>query len=167
MLRLTLIFCVLIIIGGCQKVENDLDNTIAFYSLKEFNTTGQGFAIDESKVKIGNELIIEYEDLISYDVETHTFTISEALAKKMNDTKLDNPYYQKPFALAIGKEIVYTGYFWSLFSSLSCDWTTAYPLGDHLVIRLGYPGQAGLPITDRRNDIRVLNILMRDGKLVE
>jgi hypothetical protein len=152
---------------GCQKTEMDLDNTIAFYTLKELSTLGQGFAIDESRVKIGNELLIEYDDLISYNVSTHTFTISDALAKKMNGIKLENPYYQKPFALAIGKEIVYTGYFWSLLSSLSCDWITASPLGDQLIIMLGYPGTTGQPVNDRRNDTRILDILKRDDKLID
>lgn len=153
---------------GCQKTENDLDQTIAFYNLKKFDTSGPGFAINESTAKPGNELLIAYEDIIAYNSRTHAFIIREALSREIDVSATHRGYYQKPFALAIGKEIIYTGYFWSLISSTSCDWLVAVPLGQELKIFSGYPGVSlDQPIPDRRNDPRLLEILKRDGKLVE
>lgn len=157
-----------ILTGSCQKVENDLDKTIAFYNLKKFDTSGPGFAINESTAEAGNELLIAYDDIIAYNSRSHAFIIREALSREIDVSATHRGYYQKPFALAIGKEIIYTGYFWSLISSTGCDWLVALPLGQELKIFSGYPGfSPDQQIPDRRNDPRLLEILKKDGKLVE
>jgi len=159
-----ILFLLMILLINCQK--SDLSEEIAFYSLKEYNTIGQ-FAIDESTAKLGNEVLISYNDLLEYNAKAHIFTIPEAVSGGIEVSQLSTGYYQKPFAVTIGHEIIYTGYFWSLVSSTACDWTTAVPLGNQLIIELGYPGPSGKPIIDRRNNKQLLEIFRRAGKLVE
>ena len=167
MTRLITLLGLMVVIWGCRKAETDLTKTIAFYNLKEFQTQGPGCAIDEASVKVGNEILIGYKDIISYDPEAAVFTIPESLAREISGDRFQNHYYQKPFALAIGKDIIYTGYFWSNYSSTGCNWIVAVPLANQLRISLAYPGHTGQILDDRRNDSRVLEILRRDGKLVE
>ena len=80
--------------------------------------------------------------------------------------------HTRTFALVANQEIIYTGYFWSSFSSAICPWLTIDPLfaeiSGELRVELGYPGlMEGMSIPDHRNDERILSILRHDRKLIE
>ena len=155
----------LLVLTACSK--SDLSEQVAFYALRDFETDGP-YRIEENSAKIGNEILIPYSDLQWYNSTKHSFAISESLSRQIDIGLNSTGYFKKPFAVAIGKEIIYTGYFWSALSSTGCDWTTAIPLGPELLIQLSYPGPIdGVLVPDRRNDHRILEIFRRDGKLVE
>jgi len=66
--------------------------------------------------------------------------------------------------------LIYTGYFWPSYSSVSCDWVIIDPLsvysGNKIHVILSYPGQnAGVNIPDKRNDSRIIQIFQKDHKL--
>ena len=151
---------VVLLLTACQK--DDLSQEVAFYSLKKFDKNGV-FAIDEGSAELGNEILISYDNLLSYDSKSHAFTIPEELTNEIDVDLSSIGYFQKPFAVAIGKKIIYTGYFWSALSSLAPDWTTAIPFGNTLSINLSFDSQSN----DQRNDPRILDIFRRDGKLME
>ena len=70
------------------------------------------------------------------------------------------------------REIIYTGYFWTGFSSLGCDWVIIdlliYNFKKELKVELSYPGIIiGDIIPDNRNNIRLLSILKKAGKLID
>lgn len=156
---------ILVFLAGCSK--SDISGDVGFYAIKDFKLTGQ-YAIDESSVRLSNEILISYDDLLTYHAGEHRFAISPALGQEIDIDQHSTGYFKKPFAVAIGKEIIYTGYFWSLISSSACDWTTAIPIGEHLFIHPGYPDfLQAQPGQDRRNDRRILEIFRRDGKLIE
>lgn len=154
------LFISVFLLFACQK--DDLSQEVVFYSIKKFDKDG-AFAIDEASVELGNEILISYDNLLSYDAKGHTFSIPTELAREIDVDKNSSGYFQKPFAVAIGKKIIYTGYFWSAISSLAPDWTTATPFGNKLKINLGF----GHGSVDHRNDPQILDIFRRDGKLVE
>lgn len=68
-----------IFLGACQK--EDLSQVVAFYSIRQFDMEGT-YIIDEASVKLGNEILIAYDDLIAYDSRNHSFVISEVAAKE-------------------------------------------------------------------------------------
>ncbi|HBG25425.1 MAG TPA: hypothetical protein DDX10_10330, partial [Rikenellaceae bacterium] len=74
------------------------------------------------------------------------------------------------FAVTANGRVVYTGYFWPMFSSASCNWVTIDPIiaeyAKELKVTLGYPGDWE-GVEDRRNDERIISILSRDKKLIK
>jgi hypothetical protein len=74
------------------------------------------------------------------------------------------------FAIKANDTLVYTGYFWPSYSSVSCDWVVVDPnmtgIGNTMQVSLGYPGLIqGKIIQDKRNDKRIVQILREDRKL--
>ncbi len=130
----------------------------------------KSLAIDESSVILEDKPLIEYKDIVSYDSANHTFFLTAAkkqeLMKKMN-TK--DELALKAFALVVDKEIIYTGYFWHPYSSLSCDWFTidSFKLGHKGIISIELGSYTGIKpdIKDRRNDKRLLKVLEKNGKI--
>jgi len=106
---------------------------------------------------------------VSYNSNTYTFTLTESLAKRLNDFN-NNHIHGTPFAVVIDEKIIYTGYFWCGFSSATVDWVTIDPLNysgkNQFKVSLGYPGLIrGDYIPDNRNDDRIIDLLRRDNKL--
>ncbi|MFZ5940369.1 MAG: hypothetical protein ACOYXB_07325 [Bacteroidota bacterium] len=163
---------ILFVLSGCERQsligEGD---TADFYILEEFRTQENSMAILEGTALAGSEKIIGYNDILSYSPLTCTFIVSDSISERLNDVS-STSVHGTPFALVIGGEIIYTGYFWAGFSSRTVDWITIDPLdytGDNsLPVTLGYPaGFAADEIPDKRNDPRLLSLLKRDDKLVD
>ena len=156
----------LLITMACSK-DNGSHEGVELYLIESFSLQKDGhFKIDESSVKTKSAPLISYTDFLSYSPATHTFELSEKAIKKLEDMKSE--LYQVPFAIKVNDTLIYTGYFWTSFSSLSCDWLTTDSwrvLGaDSLHMELGYPGAwDGVP--DRRNDERIIETFRRDHKL--
>lgn len=162
---------VLLVIGalsGCQKEEQAaLAAGIDFYILTSLQRVDQSCQIDESKIVTEDKPFISYSELLSYDSAGYTFEISAGARARIQDP--DHPVHGRAFAVKAGRQLIYTGYFWSGYSSASCDWVTIDAvLPDRgMTVRLGYPGLIdGQVIPDRRNDPLLLQILERDRKLI-
>ena len=171
MARSIFIVLLILLISGCEKYQSERQPGygLEFYLIKEFQKIGTSYKIDNSTVKLSDSVIIYYDDIISYNSESCTFTVTESCANKLNDFK-NNHIHGTPFAVTVDKQIIYSGYFWCGFSSSSIDWITIDPLNysgkNRLRVSLGYPGLfQGDYIPDNRNDNRILDILRRDGKL--
>lgn len=173
---------IFILSTGCStesesKTENVPDGKskesisgIEFFLIQDFstieNTNGQ---IDENTIVLDEEPLIGYHDIIRYNTEEYAFTISDNGAGAIQ--KLEHSVRGVPFAVVADGELIYTGYFWPSYSSVSCDWMVIDPMmisADHeMKVRAGYPGlPQGMTIPDRRNDERILQILRTDGKLI-
>jgi len=173
MFRIGIILILLSLPIGCEKFQYNSPNgdSLEFYRLSEYQTKKNSLKIIESSVKISSSRIIGYDDIISYNSKTFTFTVTDQLAEYLNDNKTD-PIHGTPFAVTIDRQLIYTGYFWAGYSSQSCDWVTIDPLNysgnNRLTVQLGYPGLfGGDTIPDKRNDKRILDLLRKDYKLIK
>lgn len=170
-MRLFLAFGLVFILNSCDK-EDDFQSSgksIDFYYISEYQKIDNSFKIIDSTVVISDIKIIDYSDIISYSSKNYTFVVSDSISDRLNDFEYHS-IHGAPFALAIDKEIIYTGYFWASYSSMGCDWITIDPLdisgNNELTVRLGYPGLIqGDYIPDKRNDSRLINIFRQDKKL--
>ena len=157
---------------GCEKdnVYKLSGKSIDFYRLSDYETLDNSSKIIESTVRLSDVKIISYSDIISYNRKTYTFIVSDSISDHLTDFE-NYPIHGTPFALTLENEIIYTGYFWAGFSSMSCDWITIDPIDysgeNKLIVKLGYPGLViGDTIPDKRNDDKIIDVLLRDGKLI-
>lgn len=166
----SIILWILLPFASCDWDQGNVTGKVEFYLVAEFNTVGEGCAIDPQSVKLYPDPLIRYSELLSYNPEEHTFEITDGAKDTIRN--LEHSVVGVPFGVTAGGELIYTGYFWPAYSSLSCQWVVIDPLfgmrGNTLRVELGYPGiSEGAEIPDRRNDPRILGIFRRDGKLVE
>ena len=171
MARSIIISLLILLLAGCEKYLSPRQQGygLEFYFIKDFQRIGTSAKIINSTVNLSDSVIIYYDEILSYNSDTYTFTLTESSANWLNDFK-NNHIHRTPFAVTIDKEIIYTGYFWCGFSSSMVDWVTIDPLNysgkNQLRVSLGYPGLIlGDYIPDDRNDDRILDILRRDSKL--
>jgi hypothetical protein len=171
MARSIIISLFILLLAGCEKYQSERQpgNVVEFYLIKDFQKVGTSSKIINSTVNLSDSVIISYADIIFYNPDNYTFTVSVSSANKLNDFK-NNHIHGTPFAVTVDKEIIYTGYFWCGYSSSMVDWVTIDPLDysgkNQLRVSIGYPGLfQGDYIPDNRNDDRILDILKRDSKL--
>jgi len=161
---------VILYTSACEDQELP-EHSIDFYAISDYRTQENSMKIIESSVVLSDSVIIAYDDILFYRPESHTFFITEHLSDILSDWE-NHPLARKPFAVKAGKELVYTGYFWYGFMSSGCDWVVIDPIDysgeNKITVRQGYPGLIdGDQIPDKRNDPWLLEILRRDGKLIE
>lgn len=171
MIKLTPILIFLLFSAGCEKYQyiRQTGYGLEFYYISDFQKINGTSKIINSTVKLSDSVIIHYDEIISYEPDSYTFTVSEYIADKLDDFR-SNPIHGKAFAVTINKQLIYTGYFWASYSSSMVDWITIDPLNyggrNKLQVQLGYPGLIlGDYIPDNRNDRRILDFLEKDGKL--
>jgi hypothetical protein len=155
---------------GCEKADDrSADNRVDIYNLAEFETAEGSARIIDSTVTLSDSIIIPFEQMLSYNKHTHTFTVTEQMAGRLNNTEED-PIHRTAFAVTVDQQVIYTGYFWAGYSSATCDWVTIDPLnyGDRneLEVKLGYPWPFE-NVPDHRNDKRILEVFRSSGKMVE
>jgi hypothetical protein len=149
--------------------ENSIKGDIEFYLLKSFDTLDNTFRIDITSVQIEHSALISYDELLKYNPSTCTFSITNEAANRIKN--LHHSVRGLGFAVVANSELIYTGYFWPMYSSLVCDWINVDPIDvqftSKMTVRLDYHGPpGGMSIPDLRNDPRIINILKRDKKLV-
>jgi hypothetical protein len=152
--------------NGCDKYDKDIVGEVEIYLLDEYNQKPESSAILNTGMVLEATPVVAYDEIISYDAATCTFDIDPAAAARLQDL------YQSAFAVTISGETVYTGYFWSGFSSHIVDWVVAdlltLEMSGKLRMELGYPYlMDGMNIPDNRNDNRLLSVFHRDGKLFD
>lgn len=156
---------------SCESENMDnIGSMVELYLIEDFETINNSFVINESTVKTKHTPIITYSDFISYNSSNYTFEISDAAKKKIEN--LEHSVHGIAFALKVDNVVIYTGYFWPSYSSMSCPWIVTDPMrlysGNNLTISLGYPSlMDGEEIVDRRNDSAILDVFNRDNKLIE
>lgn len=152
--------------SGCEKYDKDIVGEVDFYLLDEYNRKSDSYAILSTGIVLEATPVLTYDEIRSYNSKSRTFDIDPAAAERMKDL------YQSAFAVTIDGDIIYTGYFWSPFSSQIVDWVVTDLLtmetSDRLEMDLGYPSLMDwMEIPDDRNDRRLLSVFNRDGKLID
>lgn len=166
---LTLCACVAgLLFTGCTKDPNILFSSggVEIYLLKAYKTVENSQKIDEKSVVLKSTPVVRYADILSYNSDNHTYKVSDSALDAIKN--IEHSVFGVAFALTANGRVVYTGYFWPMFSSASCNWITIDPIiaeyAKELKVTLGYPGDWE-GVEDRRNDERILSILARDKKL--
>ncbi|MBS3808372.1 MAG: hypothetical protein KGY60_12780 [Bacteroidales bacterium] len=153
---------------GCEKDDDGpTANAVNIYRLSDYKTAEGSCRIIDSTVKLDDHIIVPFDQMIAYNKRTHTFTVTDRIAERLNDTQED-PIHSTAFAVIVDREVIYTGYFWAGYSSASCDWVTIDPLNyggrNELKVSLGYPAPFE-DVPDRRNDKKILKVFRLHGKL--
>ena len=153
---------------SCDKWKGDAEGDVELYLLESYQTENQSCGIVNSSVKLHDAPLIGYQDIKSYNSKKHIFKISDYSVGVAKDQ--EHSVHGLAFAVVANDEVVYSGYFWPAYSSMSCQWIVIDPLmifGDNeLNVELGYPGLfEGADIVDERNNELILDIFRRDGKL--
>ncbi len=143
---------------------------VEIYLLESFETEGYTNQIVESTVVCKDQAFLTYNQLLSYNSSTYTFSIVDE-AKSLFALQ-DTMVHFQAFAVKANNDLIYTGYFWPEYSSQIVNWIVASPLLAEtygtLKMELGYPvSVVDEPIPDNRNDNRIINIFRRDNKLAE
>ncbi len=166
---------VTLIVLSFTSCENDdepdeIIGGVNIYLIDSYKKVGNSFEINESDVITESTPLIGYADIISYNKKSYTYIISENAQQALRN--LEVPLDGLAFAVKANNELIYTAYFWTPLSSMSCDWLlTESIFFSHnneidLTINIGYPTEAS-SIPDKRNDNRILEIFRRDNKLIE
>jgi hypothetical protein len=112
------------------------------------------------------EPILSIHDIIAYTWETHTIELTASGYERV--VELEVPIDGTIFVVCLGREPIYTGAFWPMYSSLSFNGVAIkLPLTDDhtMQLTLGYPSQSFFKGEDPRFDRRILQSLERAGKL--
>jgi hypothetical protein len=112
------------------------------------------------------EPILSINDIIVYYWETHTIELTASAYERM--AELEVPVDGTIFVVCLGRETIYAGAFWPMYSSLIFDGVVIkLPLTDDhtMQITLGYPSPSFFTGEDPRSDPMILQSLERVGKL--
>jgi hypothetical protein len=119
-------------------------------------------------LELASQPILSGSDIIRYSKETHEIELMASAAERIQ--RLYVPTSGRPFVVCVGREPIYSGAFWALYSSQSFDGIvieTTLVTQDHpsLRIQLGYPASEFFTGKDYRSDPRILRALERAGRL--
>lgn len=170
--KITVAFLIsFVLVCGCSQEDNpQIANSIELYLLKSYTLVNETCQINELTCQLEESPLIKYDEFISYQPGEHTFKISESAISKIK--QLDETVAGIAFAITADGDIVYTGYFWSVYSSLGCMWNVAYRqyIGyvDGMQIHNSYPESVSSPgYPDNRNHPLIVETFRKDKKLVE
>jgi hypothetical protein len=167
---------------GCDRILDTSSNS----DNKSNQVKGKGLYIYPIKVEYKSDLsyqhfnientpivespIISYNDIISYDTTSHILKLiysRDSLKSKIGRIGV----YGKSFIVTLDSVKIYGGWFWTPISSIPCHWVVIEPdcLFDSLKtneirIKLGYPTENYFKGVDPRNNRKIINRLIGDGK---
>ena len=115
-----------------------------------------------------NGLIIADNDITSYTWSSHILRLTEDSAKRIRE--LSVPVSGEPFALKVNGKEMYSGYFWTSISSVSCNGVVidVLKIQDNCVrIEKGYPSESFFTGEDPRNRKEIFEYFQSTGRLVQ
>jgi hypothetical protein len=150
------------LVSGCSPARTD---GFGIYLIKNA-TSAYPLSAAPAPIEPESEPIIAENDVVSYDRQTHVIEVVPAAYERVQ--KLAVPVQGRPFAVCLGREIIYTGAFWTPISSMAFNGIviikTLTP-GTALTIEPGYPTAEFFKQGDPRNNPRIMESLERAGKL--
>lgn len=150
---------------SCKKDNINAGGTVEIYLLKSYQTVTAKCQIDPSLSVMEEAATVKNQDILGYSQNDYKFKLTEAAIQKIKVLK-----DRTPFAVTVGKQVIYYGFFKPSISSSSCDHSITMDVGwtseNEIHLRLGYPGHLqGVVIEDKRNDRKLLATLRKQGKL--
>ncbi|PSR55644.1 hypothetical protein AHMF7605_20105 [Adhaeribacter arboris] len=149
---------------SCER-ENDtnvVQHDISFYTLEDQSVTGLGCKLNLNTAQ-EKEKIISNDEILSYHVADHYFTLTAAAINRLKKIKTQTPFYLK-----VDGQVVYSGFLMPGYLSLAClDVIVMDPISytnNMIWVRYDY-GTSSRPINDFRNNAELLATLQQQGKL--
>lgn len=160
-----LLFTIITIFLSCRKDNVNAEPNVEIYLLKSYQTLSAKCQIDPSLSVLQNTATIKNQDILAYSTTDYKFKLTDAAIEKV---KAFND--RTPFAVTVNKQVIYYAFYKPGISSSSCDQSItmdiAWASGNEIYLRLGYPSQLpGVTIEDKRNDPKLIEALMKQGKL--
>jgi hypothetical protein len=151
------LFLIVLLIGmtNCKKNENvNID-------------TGINFCTNE---KI-SDIIVKYDEIIGYDSTKYIFRVNESAWNRLKDEiSPSSPDPHFGFDVALNNQIIYTAKYIPGYYSMSYHDIVTFMLAESNLVymTLGYPHSPVLFTgEDLRNDLKLINQLKKDNKLIE
>ena len=150
---------------SCKKDNVKAGETVEIYLLKSYQMVTGKCQIDPSLSVLDDKATIQNHDIVAYSNTDYQFTLANIAIERVKAFR-----DRTPFAVTVGKQVIYYGFFKPGISSSSCfnsitmdlDWAT----GNKISLKLGFPGQLqGVSIDDQRNNASLIAALKNQGKL--
>jgi hypothetical protein len=140
------------------------DSELGIYLLKDtLINSKDAMEIALESLELQSDPILDIEDIISYNWVEHIIKVSSINFEKVKSIKNKiKSTYGLPFVVAVGKDKIYLGNFFPLYSSLmymDLPHIDVAPLTEIKIFK------APLDIEDKRNDERIYSVLKESGKL--
>ncbi|WP_426061635.1 hypothetical protein [Hymenobacter sp. B1770] len=165
MKKLFLILALTATCVSCKKDDTNAGETVEIYLLKSYQLTAGKCEVNSSAAVLEDAAVIQDQDILEYSKTNHQFKLTNTAIQK---TKALGD--RTPFAVTVNKKVIYYGFFKPGFSSSSCDHSITMDINwqseNKIDLKLGYPTQlSGVAINDQRNNLVLLAILRKQGKL--
>ncbi len=164
-MRLLILSLLIVFFFSCEKENTGGGEPVEIYLLKNTQTVPGKCQVDPSSSTIEDHPAIFNHEILEYSQATFEFKLSDNGYNKIQ-TLSD----RTPFAVVVGKQVIYYGFYKPSHSSSSCDhsitMSRAFSSENKIAMRLGYPGPLqGVTIDDQRNNEKLLDALRAQGKL--
>lgn len=169
--RIVAVWTVAAVVSGCvgPAPARDAVGDFSIYLVKQGVSAQRMTEMDLSQLELEEVPILSIDDIVMYTWETHQIELTDPARQRV--ARLKVPVQTgAPFVVCVGAERVYSGAFWTSFSSMSfhgivIDTLLARMDGQPVRIQLGYPSRSMLEGEDLRSDPRILRSLRKAGKL--
>ncbi len=161
--RLLIALFLVFMLSGCS--QENRDNGFAIYLVKNL-TPQELIGATPAGIQLEDEPVIAMDELISYTRETHELEVKPSAFARIKE--LDVPVHGRPFAVCLGRKVVYTGAFWTPISSVGFSGIIIMkPLTENETLQLapGYPSDSFYRGNDPRNNTEIFAALEKVGKL--
>lgn len=154
-----------------KKKEDKSKDEFKLYLLPESVKPAELAKLDIKKIKPKDKPFLSTEDIWSYLKDTHEIALNYTAGGRLKNLKV--PVSGRSFIVFVGNEPIYTGAFWTGFSSVSFRGVAvdvANLKGDFPVIKLelDYPPLAPKNVGfDPRGDARIFRTFEKAGRLFE
>jgi hypothetical protein len=156
---------VLIMLAQCGRVSST-EREFALYLPAQKLSPHQLSGVDLADLELEDTPILSVDDIVAYSRETHEIELTASAYERIE--QLEAPVDGIPFVVCVGRDPIYLGAFWPLYSSLIFDGVVIQmPLMDEptIQITLGYPSSSFFAGEDPRSDPRILQALAQAGRL--
>jgi hypothetical protein len=114
------------------------------------------------------EIVVTEEDILFYRKSSHQIKLTDEGSRKIEELSLMTPLNGTKFAIRLYGEDIYSGWFWTPISSISCSDIVIETLVRNNTIKIatGYPS-SHFQGEDPRDNPKILNYFQEVGKLID
>lgn len=147
---------------ACKKGRVQEGSEVELYLLQSFQQVSGKCQVNPSSAVLQSVPLVSSNDILKYHQSEHVYTLSNNAIQKIKALS-----GRTPFALTVDRQVIFTGYYMPLFMSSTCEHSITINdgLNNTLNVQLGYPSFFGASVEDRRNHPKILESLLKQGKL--
>jgi hypothetical protein len=161
---------ILILIVEISACTSQKSKEFSIFLLDEGTSALEFSEIDLEKVTLENTPIISGNDIVSYELNSHSISLTPAAYRRLQRI-FPTPVKVNgiPFVVCVGSQRIYSGAFWTPASSISYDGVVILQSFEKerttIHLTLGYPGPDAFTKSDPRADPRIVRALNQANKL--